>query len=119
MCLPNSMKMSRGSRIAATATATVKIDLLRYCGTDRLRAVAPLLIDASTRPFVTIQDYLCSSGSWLMNRTDLILLVLNGVADDNSLPTETKLCVNMNAHNELMINAEIGWILLETYSHST
>lgn len=47
--------------------------LVRCCGEDRPRAPPPLIVGASTMPFVTVHNYVVAVHSWLRSQHDNIL----------------------------------------------
>ena len=93
-------------------------ELLRCCGTDRPREIPPLLVKASVKPFVTVHDYVSAVHPWLLGLRGKILWALSDINEDKPLPAETKLCVDTNWPDNLMIMEEGRWISHVTYYHN-
>ncbi|KAL7624108.1 hypothetical protein AAE478_005665 [Parahypoxylon ruwenzoriense] len=67
--------------------------LMRCCDEDRPHAPPPLVVRASTQPFVTIHDFVTTVHDWLQTVRDDILSA-KGVTQGGPLPADTPLYVS-------------------------
>lgn len=67
--------------------------LMRCCNEDRPNATPPLVVRASTQPFVTIHDFVTTVHPWLQTVRDDILSA-KGVTQGGPLPVDTPLYVH-------------------------
>lgn len=81
--------------------------LLQCCGEDRPQEHVPLLIKASTRPFVTIHDYISAVHPWIFSLREGILAASLNPPDDGS-----KLVINYNDISSVKISSEERWTLM-------
>lgn len=84
--------------------------LLKCCGTERPRnKAAKLVVKASNSDFITVHDYVCAVHIWLMGLRDSILAAM-GIWDSRPVPGETKLVVNYDAPEHLMVEREESFL---------
>lgn len=84
-------------------------DLLQCCGETRPKTVAPLVVRASEKGFVTILDCVSQVHPWLMGLRGDISRAMN-VWEGQALPDETKLMVFCHAPQSVMVREEQLWI---------
>lgn len=85
------------------------LKLIQCCETERPKETLPLEVRASTQPYVTVHDYVTAVHPWLLSLRQDILWAMN-VWEDKPLPADTKLMVNNDGLDSLMIMEEQRWI---------
>ncbi|RYP59998.1 hypothetical protein DL769_008315 [Monosporascus sp. CRB-8-3] len=83
-------------------------ELLMCCEEVRPKEHIPLVINASEKPYLTVHDYVTALHPWLMGLRNDILQAKN--MWNYTVPPETKLAVNYQGLDYLMIEEEEFWI---------
>ncbi|OTA63180.1 hypothetical protein K449DRAFT_381678 [Hypoxylon sp. EC38] len=84
--------------------------LLMCCGSTRPRGKeGGMVVKPTSEDFITVHDYLSTLHPWLLSHRDDILTSM-GLFDDKPLPQETKLMVNYDMVNCLMMYDRSEWI---------
>lgn len=68
-------------------------NLARCCGQSRPRAPAPLVVGPSTKPYLTVDDYVMAVHAWFRTHRDSILAA-RGVHQDGPVPASTSFYAN-------------------------
>lgn len=74
------------------------------CGESRPKGPPPLLVTASTEPYITVHDFIAAVHPWISQFEDYIRRML-GVIECESLPSYIDLFVHFHGLSPLMINA--------------
>ncbi|KAH7184951.1 uncharacterized protein B0J16DRAFT_319752 [Fusarium flagelliforme] len=84
--------------------------LLECCGEVRPQDHVPLRVEASTRPYVTVHDYLAAVHPWILNLREKILSVTWSALppDDGS-----RVVLNYNGIDSVSLTSEKSWNFLK------
>lgn len=84
--------------------------LLECCGDKRPPTPPKLVVRASDKPYVNIDDYVSAVHPWLRGLRDNILLAMNAIEGPEPLPSDTQLMVAWGAPDSLAIMEGGRWI---------
>lgn len=71
----------------------------------------PLVVRASSRDFVTVQDFVSAVHPWLMERRGEILRAMNVANEEYTPPASARLLVSATRPEELSVEDEDEWML--------
>ncbi|KAH6870944.1 hypothetical protein B0T10DRAFT_501024 [Thelonectria olida] len=93
-----------------------EMHLVQCCGEDEPTNLAPFVVQASDKPYLTIHDFVTDVHPILMGLRQNVLAVL-GIWDCRPLPEETRLVVDCLVVSQLSITKEDEWIQAKRDRH--